>query len=249
MSSIINVTNIVIKNNPANFLDPFLIHVTFEAIKPIPDEIEWKVVYFGDSREEKFDQLLDTINIGPLEPGEMEFDWEFRAPDPEKIPTRENLLGVTAIILTVSYHGKEFFRVGYFVYNYYAEPEALEDPNLQLDIAKVQRSILADKPRITKTEISWGGPMDMSGMIEGGFGGGEGGFPLMENGNLLNQGPTGVPMGAGGFFTGGMAANPFGFGAPPQPAPGMDPNNPFFGGGGGGLGDFMKGGGSSFFAQ
>lgn len=37
-------------------------------------------------------------------------------------------MGVTALIISVSYKNQEFFRVGYYVYNSYDDPELNENP-------------------------------------------------------------------------------------------------------------------------
>lgn len=59
----------------------------------------------------------------------LHFTIETNAPDHTKIPSKDDLLGVTAIILTVSYRNAEFFRVGYYVYNQYTDPELIiNDP-------------------------------------------------------------------------------------------------------------------------
>ena len=57
-----------------------------------------------------------------------------------------------------SFKGKEFFRVGYYVYNNISELESAEGATVdvtQIDIRKVQRSILADKPKIIHKPIDW----------------------------------------------------------------------------------------------
>ena len=77
-------------------------------------------------------------------------------PDAKKIPTKDDLLGVTAVVLTVSFRKKEFFRSGYYVYNSYTDQELIESDPEQVLIEKVQRNILADKPRITRFNIDWG---------------------------------------------------------------------------------------------
>ncbi len=74
-------------------------------------------------------------------------------PDFSKIP-QDDLLGVAAIIHSVSYQKQEFFRVGYFVYNNYEDPLLLENP-FPIQYDKVVRSILADKPRIIRHQIDW----------------------------------------------------------------------------------------------
>jgi hypothetical protein len=55
------------------------------------------------------------------------------------------------MILSVSYRSHEFFRLGYYVYNSLQnqpQPESATAP--EVDISHVTRSILADKPRITR---------------------------------------------------------------------------------------------------
>jgi histone chaperone ASF1 len=47
----------------------------------------------------------------------MQFTIETNPPDYARIPSKDDVLGVTAIILTVSFRSQEFFRVGYYVYN------------------------------------------------------------------------------------------------------------------------------------
>lgn len=57
--------------------------------------------------------------------------------------------------MTASYNGKEFFRIGYYVYNSYTDPELIENPPEKVRVEEVARNILADKPRITRFDIRW----------------------------------------------------------------------------------------------
>lgn len=77
------------------------------------------------------------------------------APDLNKIPSKEDLFGVTAIILSASYLEQEFFRVGYYVYNFYNDPQLVEQDPPQPIIDQIYRKILADKPRVTNYDINW----------------------------------------------------------------------------------------------
>jgi hypothetical protein len=67
--------------------------------------------------------------------------------------------GVTALIITVSYRKQEFIRVGYYVHNLLnqdvTEEERSSAPIEQL-VHNARRTILIDKPRITKFRILWG---------------------------------------------------------------------------------------------
>lgn len=62
---------------------------------------------------------------------------------------------MTGLLLTCSYNNQEFFRVGYYVNNYYEDPELNENPPVQPDIERLTRHILVEKPRVTKYQIQW----------------------------------------------------------------------------------------------
>ena len=73
-------------------------------------------------------------------------------------------MGVTVVLVTCSYREKEFVRVGYYVNNEYDDDEMYNDdgttvgglPPKPLDMNKVRRIVLADKPRVTRFPIQWG---------------------------------------------------------------------------------------------
>lgn len=75
-------------------------------------------------------------------------------PDPSKI-REEDIIGVTVLLLTCSYMGQEFMRVGYYVNNDYDDEQLREEPPTKVLIDRVQRNILADKPRVTKFPINF----------------------------------------------------------------------------------------------
>ena len=55
-----------------------------------------------------------------LHPGNMQFSFNGSYVDFRQIP-QEDIIGVTAIMLTCSYDGQEFFRCGYYVNVDYAD--------------------------------------------------------------------------------------------------------------------------------
>jgi len=59
------------------------------------------------------------------------------------------------ILLTCSYLAREFVRVGYYVNNEYTDEELRENPPSPPRYDLVTRSILADKPRVTRFPIAW----------------------------------------------------------------------------------------------
>jgi hypothetical protein len=83
---------------------------------------------------------------------------------------QKDILGITAVLITCSYKGKEFIRIGYYVNNSYTTEELSENPPSTVDITSVSRFILADKPRITKFPIDWEQVDDnIIPSIDGGF--------------------------------------------------------------------------------
>jgi len=100
------------------------------------------------------DQELDSLLVGPIPVGVNKFIFEADPPDLRRIPTTE-ILGVTVILLTCSYDGREFVRVGYYVNNAYDSEEMNAEPPAKLDIDRVERNVLAEKPRVTRFAIKW----------------------------------------------------------------------------------------------
>lgn len=150
-------------DNPAPFGNPLQFEITFECLQSLQDDLEWKVVYVGSAENSTHDQILDEILVGPVPVGINKFILQADAPDPATIPSSD-ILGVTVILVTCSYRDEEFVRVGYYVNNeYMVEEEVMgnedEDPApppMPLDMGKVVRTILADKPRVTRFPINWG---------------------------------------------------------------------------------------------
>lgn len=67
----------------------------------------------------------------------------------------QDAVGVTIVLLTCSYRGQEFVRVGYFINNDYTDPELKEMPPAKPQFDKLTRNILASKPRVTRFKINW----------------------------------------------------------------------------------------------
>lgn len=105
------------------------------------------------SRSE-FDQTLDELSVGPVPVGVNKFVFEADSPKLNRIPNNE-ILGVTVILLSCSYDGREFVRVGYYVNNEYADEALNADPPAKPIVEKVRRNILAEKPRVTRFAIKW----------------------------------------------------------------------------------------------
>ena len=66
-----------------------------------------------------------------------------------------DLIGVTVVLIVCSYNEQEFVRVGYYVNNEYEDPEMRENPPEKVDLTKITRNILSEKPRVTRVPIRW----------------------------------------------------------------------------------------------
>lgn len=158
--ALVAVTNVEVLDNPAKFLQTFRFEITFECIAPLSDDIEWKLIYVGSAESEAHDQELDSILVGPIPVGLNKFVFEAPHPDYTKLPESE-IIGVTVVLITCSYQGAEFVRIGYYVNNDFPTPEMREMPpegiSLTEKVELLQREILANKPRVTRYNINWDG--------------------------------------------------------------------------------------------
>ncbi|EDV97572.1 histone chaperone asf1 [Drosophila grimshawi] len=150
----VHITNVVVLDNPSSFFNPFQFELTFECIEELKEDLEWKMIYVGSAESEEHDQVLDTIYVGPVPEGRHIFVFQADPPDVSKIP-EPDAVGVTIVLLTCSYRGQEFVRVGYYVNNDYADQEMRENPPTKPLFDKLTRNILASKPRVTRFKINW----------------------------------------------------------------------------------------------
>lgn len=95
------------------------------------------------------------------------------APLPSRIPPSD-LIGVTVILLTCSYADQEFVRIGYYVNTEYGDPVLKAQYDASLDetaaasgivapdptknVDGLVRSVLSEKPRVTRFNIAWFAP-------------------------------------------------------------------------------------------
>ena len=61
-------------------------------------------------------------------------------------------MDVTVVLLTCLYKDQEFIRIGYYVHNEYTEEI---NENTIIKPENIRRNILADKPRVTRFNITW----------------------------------------------------------------------------------------------
>ncbi|KAG5621223.1 hypothetical protein H5410_006441 [Solanum commersonii] len=164
--SAVNVTNITVLNNPSSFLSPLKFEITYDCVNALKEalfsffclnvhaDLEWKLIYVGSAEDDTYDQLLESVFVGPVNVGGFRFVLQADPPDPARIRA-EDILGVTVLLLTCSYMGQEFVRIGYYVNNDYNDENLRQQPPQTVKIDMLQRNILTDKPRVTKFPINF----------------------------------------------------------------------------------------------
>ena len=105
----VHLNNITVMNNPAAFSSQLEFEVTFDCIENLADDLEWNLIYVGSGQSAEFDQVLDTVFVGPVPEGRHKFVFSASPPIPEKIPAGD-LVGVSVVLLTCSYKSNEFIR-------------------------------------------------------------------------------------------------------------------------------------------
>jgi len=152
--SVVSLLGVEVKNNPAAFDAKYEFEITFECLEQLQKDLEWKLTYVGSATSNEYDQELDSVLVGPLPVGVNKFSFSAGPPDLSRIPNSE-IIGVTVILLSCSYDDREFVRVGYYVNNEYTDEALALEPPAKPVIEKVQRHILAEKPRVTRFAIKW----------------------------------------------------------------------------------------------
>ncbi|ROT35769.1 histone deposition protein Asf1 [Sodiomyces alkalinus F11] len=152
--SAVSLLGVQVMSNPAKFTDKYEFEITFECLEQLQKDLEWKLTYVGSATSDQYDQELDSLLVGPIPVGVNKFIFEADAPDTSRIPDAD-ILGVTVILLTCAYDGREFVRVGYYVNNEYDSEELNAEPPSKPLTERVRRNILSEKPRVTRFAIKW----------------------------------------------------------------------------------------------
>ena len=155
----LSITNIIAPSEPELFLSPFRFQITLDVQAPLLQPLTLMVTYVGCAENSKYDQTLEQIEVTIDEKGSQFCEIKTNPVNPNLIPTIEDLLGPTVIILSAIYKEKEFFRCSYFINNSY-EGNELQLQNQNLDLALVSRIVLVDQPRVHYTEIDWNDETD-----------------------------------------------------------------------------------------
>lgn len=74
------------------------------------EELEWKVIYVGSAESYEHDQILEHFFMNLTSKGTRTFEIEIEPPDAARIPTVEDLIGASVMMVCVFYRSQEFFR-------------------------------------------------------------------------------------------------------------------------------------------
>lgn len=169
--SAVSITQVKVLDNPAPFLSPLRLEISYECIRPLSDDLEWSLIYVGSANDPACDQVLESVMVGPVAAGNFRFIFEADPPAVVKMPESE-ILGVTVLLLSCAYRDQKFVQVGYYVNNEYAEEGMQQEPPARVALDKVVRNIWEEKPRVTKYGIDWGAvsdPMAEDALEEGAY--------------------------------------------------------------------------------
>lgn len=168
--SLLSITNVDVINSKANFNDNFQFKISFNCMEELPGVLEWNLIYVGSSDCSKYDQTIDSVEVGPIPPGNHEFNFDTESSvDPKRIQDG-HLLGPTVIILNAAYNNQEFVRVGYYInigYDPETHPEFIENPPAKVDYSLLRREILHSEPRVTRFKINWTNTGDRYSVADG----------------------------------------------------------------------------------
>eukprot|EP00466_Bigelowiella_natans_P011215 jgi/Bigna1/132590/aug1.18_g7298 len=186
-SPAVRLKSIQVLENPSLLLKPLRFEITLETQeKGLKDDLRWNVVWVGSASDKSLDQELEDVDVGPIKGGISRFILETPPPDPKRIPA-EDRLGATVLLLTCSYRGNRFLKIGYYVNVCETREEAIDDDgdtgnnrtNLVIpdgardgftsrpestDPATFWRSLLSDEPRIYQYPIVWDDPVSLEGL-------------------------------------------------------------------------------------
>ena len=113
----VEITNIDIINPEDKMKSKIRIQVEARVREQIKSAFNIMVIYVGSAEDASKDQVLKKVLMPPLQPGLVRFKIVSDCPDFNRIE-RDELLGITVLMITFLYHNQEFFRCSYFIYNH-----------------------------------------------------------------------------------------------------------------------------------
>jgi len=155
MSSRAAIVNVEPLEPIGKLTDKLAFKVAFEAFEDLPEEIDFSVMVTWDGHREH-DQILDVVQAGPLKAGKYKFTFEVaKVPDYSKVKD-EDVTDSCLLLLSASYRGSCFSKVGFFVSHEYQDQVLSQEPPSKPLLEKLVRKISTKDARITTIPIKWG---------------------------------------------------------------------------------------------
>uniref|UniRef100_A0AC35TZI1 Histone chaperone asf1 n=1 Tax=Rhabditophanes sp. KR3021 TaxID=114890 RepID=A0AC35TZI1_9BILA len=154
MSNLIVIKEVNFPENPAKFTDILKVGIQFECSEATDGETKFDLIYVGSAKSREFDQILDTITFETIPVGVHTVHFEVKHPDISKIP-KEDLTGVTAIILDCYYKEQLFMQTSWFCAVNYTTDELIENPPTVPMPEQLTRNIDKEDVRVVVYDIKW----------------------------------------------------------------------------------------------
>lgn len=148
------ITNILINGNPEPFTSKINLEIHYDSLQNFKTPINFKIIYIGSIESSHHDQILISLEKKNIKIGEDKLYLTLDPPKKHLIPSLEDLLGMSALMVSCSFKNNEFFRCSYYVRNDYMDNESEINEN-NFDIHKVCRCFYTEKPKIIINDVDW----------------------------------------------------------------------------------------------
>lgn len=154
--ALVNVHSVTLAENPARFSDKLRFDIVLHVVALLKEDIAVRLVYVGSSDSTEYDQVLETVRVGPLRPGFNAFCFEAPPPAVARIPAKD-VLGTTVLMLIFEYRTRVFLQIGYYVNNESAVGGAGGDGAAPVvpAAANIRRTVLTSHARPSRFAIDW----------------------------------------------------------------------------------------------
>ena len=124
--------------NPTLYTTPLQFSFSCAVIEELPEALEVRFVWVGSGNTAAYDQVLETLLIGPLFVGINEFVTDVAPPQWDLFPVTD-ILGDTLLLVSLLYSEREFLRVGYWVHVAYVSDYDNTHPPQTICIDRINR--------------------------------------------------------------------------------------------------------------
>uniref|UniRef100_A0A0D9R207 Anti-silencing function 1B histone chaperone n=2 Tax=Primates TaxID=9443 RepID=A0A0D9R207_CHLSB len=162
----VSVLNVAVLENPSPFHSPFRFEISFECSEALADDLEWKIIYVGSAESEEFDQILDSVLVGPVPAGRHMFVFQVRKKHPLLPEIPQSASGIKSSSLCHTVHAQALRGPGFPRGTVKLHRRLRQENRLNPEGPQLQRNILASNPRVTRFHINWDNTTDRLEAIE-----------------------------------------------------------------------------------